>query len=79
MTLYKVMARIEETEKEKLNGELKFRWICVRRSVPRGTGEALASEATQRGFRLDAENGSTFYPAHRIAMVEVIRDDMDVV
>lgn len=83
MTLYKVMARIEETEPERLNGESKFRWVCVRHNVPRGTGEALMMEAAQRGFRVEvggpaSDRGSTYYPSHRIALVEVVPEDMEV-
>ena len=83
MTRYKVMARVEETEPHKQNGEEKFRWVCVRHDVPRGTAEALMVEAAQRGFRpelsgMPGDKGSLFYPSHRIALVEVVSEDMEV-
>lgn len=73
---YKVMARVEDYEHA--NGQSGFRWVCVRGDVPRGTGEALASQVARDGFRLDSERGSVFYPAHRIALVEVIDDETEV-
>ena len=76
MILYKVMARVEDAELQ--TGEARYRWVNVRRNVPRGTGEAIAAQVLRDGFRLDADRGSTHYPAHRIALVEVISDDLEV-
>ena len=76
MTQYKVMARIQD--ESIVTGELKYRWIEVRRSVPRGTGDAIAAQTIRDGVRLDADRGSTHYPPHRITLVEVISDNLEV-
>lgn len=71
VTLYSVVARIEGPAE---NGNAQSRNVCVRRGVPRGTGEALAFQYIRDGFRMDAERGSTHYPPHRILVVEVVPD-----
>jgi len=75
--LYKVMARVEAITPPQ-NGEVQFQWVCVHMDQARGTAEALALRAAERGFRMDGDQVSTFYPQHRIALVEVMPMDLEV-
>lgn len=77
--MWKVIARIEQPHRD--NGEVQHQWITVREKMPRGTAEAIAQQVAEHGFRLDSPNiasGSTYYPPHRVWMVEVVLDDMEV-
>lgn len=78
MTLSKVIAQVERTVQPK-NGESAYEWIVVRGSMPRGTAEAVALQTSEHGFRIDGDTVVSFTPPHRIARVEVVPNDMEVV
>lgn len=78
--LWKVVARVED---EPQNGERRFRWMKVRGGLGRGHAEVVQVEAARAGFRVDEVDsadvsGATFYPPHRIWLVEVVIDEMEV-
>ena len=75
MNRYKVMVRMEDRDPD---GKLCARVVCVRRDVPRGTAEALAIQYMRDGFRLDADRGTSYYPSHRIILLEVCVDEEGV-